>query len=137
MKNLNGFKLAVMASIIMPIVLVNGFAFSMSREEQALHKHRWNLYNGWTTLAVGLFIGKKTCQHWAKSSDCKKQLLRTARVFHRMSIVFAIPLLDTLVNSDGLFGAQFRNIIHIASRKMTWGMAQKRVNEEFAHNNFS
>ena len=137
MKNLNGFKMAIMASIIMPIVLVNSFVLSMSRGKQALHKHRWNLYNGWTTLAVGSFIGKKTCQHWAKSSDCKKQLLRTARVFRGMSIVSAIPLLNTLVNSDGLFGAQFRNIINIASNAMTWEIAYTRAIEEYVQNDFS
>lgn len=137
MKILNDFKLTIMASIIMPIVLVNSFALSMNKEEQALREHQWNLYNGWTALAVGSFIGKKTCQHWAKSSDCKKQLLQMARVFRRMSIVSAIPVLNTLVNSDGLFGAQFRNLIYIASYKMTGEIAYKRVSEEHAHNNFS
>lgn len=137
MKGFNGFKLAIMTSIIMPIVLANSFALSMSREEQAVREHQWNLYSNWTKLAMFSFVGKKICQHWAKSSDCKKQLLRIARVFRGISVISAIPLIDTLVNSDSLVGEQFQNIIHIASRKMTWDFAHKRVKEERAHNNFS
>jgi len=54
-----------------------------------------------------------------------------------MSIISAIPLLNILVNSDKVVGVQFRNVIDIASCKMTWDLAQKCIIEQNAHNNFS